>query len=86
MEVCEEMIRGMPKCSKHERRHKGEKVGGLLSEFQFLSGGLTIGWWAFVPLPGQVYSNKTLTHSVSRQEPKPFSPRTLFNRNHSVRA
>ena len=78
MEECEEMMRGIPMCSKHEWRPKGGGggVGGLLCRFR-LSDGLTFGWWAFfwwafVPLPGRIYSKEKLTHFLSRQEPDFF--------------
>ena len=97
-EVCEEMMRGMPKCSKHEWRHKEREreknVGGLLSRIRLLSSGLMVGqWafvrWAFVPLPGQIYSKEKLTNFLSRREPElfsfSFSPWTLFYQGLSVR-
>ena len=72
MEVCEEMIRGMPKCSKHEwRRKKRKNVDGLLSGFRVLSGGLMFGLLAFV-LPAKYIQRKFFTHFLSRQEH--FSP------------
>ena len=91
MEVCEELMREMPKCSKHEWRHKGGRgVGGLLSGFRFLSCGLMFGRWAFVrlafvPVPSQVYPKETLTHFPSPQEPELFFHWTLFQRGLSVR-
>ena len=63
MEVCEEMMRGMPRCSDQEWRHKRdwkkEKVGGLLYGFRLLSCGLMAGRWAFAPKPGQIYPRET---------------------------
>ena len=49
MEKCEEMMRGTPKCSKHEWRHKGKIIGGFCPDFGFCpvgscsSGGLLSG-------------------------------------------
>ena len=66
MEVCEEIMRGMPRCSKYKWRHNRDKrerekkiVGGLLYRFRFLSGGLMFGRWAVAPIPGQIYSKET---------------------------
>ena len=84
MEVGEEMMRGMPTCSKHEWQPKGrrKKIGGLFSDYGFcpvgscsvdglLSGGL------LSPLPGQEYPKEKMTHFVSRQEPELFFLRTV---------
>ena len=73
----------MPKWSKHKWRHKEKKAGGLLSGFRFLSGGLMLGRWAFVPLPGQVYPKEKLTHFLSRQEPEHFPLGTVLPRSFS---
>ena len=61
VDVCEETIRGEPRCDKHKYRHKKrERISWLSSGFQFLSGGL------LSPIPGKL-TQKTgkLTHFLS---------------------
>ena len=62
MEVCEEIMRGMPRCvvstngdiTEIKEREK-KIVGGLLYRFRFLSGGLMFGRWAFALIPGTLF-------------------------------
>ena len=53
----------------------GESVG-FCADSGFPVGSRSAGglffWWAFVPLPGRIYSKEKLTHFLSRQEPDFF--------------
>ena len=65
VEVCEEMMRGMPRGNKQKWRYKRDLTknktktkrieGGLLNGFRLLSCGPMAGRWAFAPIPGQIY-------------------------------
>ena len=63
MEFCEEMMRGIPRCSKQEwrqkKRLKSKTVGGLLYGFRLLSCGFMAGRWAFAPIPSQIHPRET---------------------------
>ena len=73
MEVCEEMMRGMPRCSKQEWRHqrdffKKQEVG-FCTDFDFCPVGPWPAGELLPPYPAKYIQGKRLPHFLSRQEP-----------------
>ena len=75
MEVCEEMMRGVPTCSKQEWRHKRDftkrkkKWVGFCTDFDFCPVGAWSAGGLLPPYPAKYIQGKRLTHFLSRQEP-----------------
>ena len=88
MEVCEEMMRGMP---KHEWRHKGGG-GSRLAFFLFLRILVSVRWAHVRPVDFRpstrpsISNGKIYLFSISTRTRTFFLPQTLFHRGLSVRA
>ena len=78
MEVCEEMMRWMPKCSKHEWRHKEEK-----SRWAFVRISVSVRWAHDRPVgffSGRLLSPYTRPSTpVSKGKIESFSEPELFS-------
>ena len=69
-EACEEMTRGMPRCSKYEWRHnrdkreREKKIVGFCTDFGFCPVGSCSAGGFLPPIPGEIYP-KELADSFS---------------------